>query len=669
MNIRVALVIGIVVLAIALISVLFFFIGMTKKQTGKSSNSDLAKAKKIKHYLWFYNFYAKNPITKTKFLTLSKEVSDLSIYSHIESKLHTVKIFNTGVIMYFVLGSVTFFVFRNFITLMIVLLFILVFVDQFYYKSIQKIRRKLRVEELSMLSSLRQEYTRTRSVVEAFGALHVGPHISRAVYEIYTALSSNDVEEKLMQFAASTPLSTLQTLSSIAYVTDNKGDTLTTQGISTFATAIDFISDEVRMEIRRDLLVRQKFTGLEFFAIIPLIGVPIITAVISDMLPGTVAIYQGAIGFIFTVIILLASFICYKAIANATRSATVMSDDRSYLDKDLMSKVKVQQFIRRVRPKAYKKTKKQAGLIKKSLTRWDLDMLYLKKTYMAVLGFVLTLIVLTSSIFIGRAAVYDSVIAVSLSGSSGMTELDLYRLEAADELFMSSFLAPPTEEEVKAFVDSEMSFLSSSSRDSQVSRLMTKHSTYYGLTFKWWFFWVAFFVGWIMYGQPEKTLKGRAKIVATESEEDCLQLQTTIAILMNTTTDTLGVLDQLAMNSRVFKATLIDCYLNYTADAERALRTAKFSSDLLEFRTLMDKLSLTISQLTLSEVFSDLVSERDHILRMRETSQITALDKLRIMLKGYIYTPLGLFLVLMFIAPIGILAYSMFQDFMASGLF
>lgn len=664
---QIVLLLGLVLLFVL---VCVFYYKLMKKQKSRSSKSRAAKSIPIKRYLWFFAFYSKNPFTKTKILTIHKEVTSMSIFSHVEAIVQTVKIFNVGLILYIVFGVGSFLLFQNTIHAILACLLVLVIVDQYFYKTMQKTTTKLRKEELALLSDLRQEYVRTGSVVEAFESVKPGPYIAKAVHEIHSALSSNDVEEKLMQFASSTPLPTLQTLSSIAYITDNKGDSQTAEGISTFTHALNMISDEVRMAIRKEQHQQNLLGSAEIFALIPILGIPIICKGFTAIIPGVGAIYDGFLGFVFIVITLLASFYCYKTITGVTRSSTVISDDRTATDKKLMSNITIKDFIHKIRPKTYKVVKKKQDLLRSALSRLDLDYLYLRKTYSALIGFFLTILLLIIGVQVGKASVWDSVVAVSLTGSTKLSAEDTHMLQNMDYMFMSAFAEDsPSTEDIEAFVNSEMPYASTSARSEQVSRLSAKYDSYHGLYFRWWFIWVAFVVGLLAYMLPEQGLKMRVKLIESEMEDDCLQLQTSIAILMNTSADTLELLEQLSMNSRVFKPILIDCYLAYTMDAEKALRRAKFSSNLLDFRLMMDKLSLTVTQLTLAEVFSNLNSERDHILRMREASQINTIERLRHKIKKYIYGPGALLVILLFIAPICILAYSMFIDLMGSGLF
>ena len=167
--------------------------------------------------------------------------------------------------------------------------------------------------------------------------------------------------------------------------------------------------------------------------------------------------------------------------------------------------------------------------------------------------------------------------------------------------------------------------------------------------------WVAFLIAAIAWNIPDILIKMRTILIKSEAEEDCLQLQTIIGIMMNTSIDTLDLLDWLSKHSRVFRPLLIDAFQNYPSDPERALHELKARAGLSDFKRLVDKLMLTISQISIKEAFSDILLERDHLLRMREIAQQEAILSKRQKMSMVAMAPMMATIGLYFIAPIGLL--------------
>jgi hypothetical protein len=658
-----------VVMVVCLAGLIVFQLSAQKKHSASLSYRRKAKTAPKGQYLYLYDFISRFPILRGSIASLNRKLSALSIYTYVEARVLTVKEFMIGLGLFLGIAIFSLIMFNNLVHCALVMLIALVFRDQFLHKRIDKTYEGLLKDELIFLSSLRQEFVRTRSVTEAFSSVECGKYIARAVKDIRDALMSSNVEERLAAFSAATPLPTLQTLSSVAYIVDNRGDSMLLNGSSMFSTAIDMIAEEVRIQIRRAVTTRQLFGLLEFIPLIPVFGMSPIRSAFSSMVPGTASIYNGSMGFMFTVVVLLASLFGYYMVVSVTRMAAVISDDRTAIDKSLMSHKQVREYVSRIRPRKPRVLAKKVALLRRALSRNTIDYICLRKVYMAVLAFVAVIILAVCSVFTGRAAILQNIAGSEIMGAAELTPREEEMIRTMDTEFLKKYTETPSDEEIAAFVRATMPAVKDYNLESHVNRMRNKLTSYRNAVFQWWMPILALLFAAIAYRVPEWILRRRAKLVAGESVEDCLQMQTVIAIMMNTSTDTLDLLEYLYKNSRVFRSVLVDCYLNYTADADRALRVAKSKSALEEFRGMMDKLSLTVSQITIAEAFSDLISERDHMLRMRESAQLHALNVRRRMVSPFALAPMITLIMCFFLAPIVLLAYSMFVDLMASGVF
>lgn len=656
------------ILFVSIIGFVIFSYFVFKNRSTSLSYKKRAKIIPKTPYLYLFRWFSRFFLTKNGITKLHRNISSLSIYTYIESRILTVKMYINGIFLYLALILVFALLFKNVVYFLICMIFAVVVREQFFFKRIDKIRFQLLQEELNMLASLRQEYVRTRSVTEAFESVNRGKYIERAVTEIHNALCAIDAEEKLEAFNVSTPLQTLQTLATISYIVENRGDAETQNGTSIFSTAIDMIADEVRMDIRKERTKKQLFGTIEFIPVVPIFAIAPLSAVLKRLVPGTSYIYDGSMGFIFTLIILSCSLVGYYIITNITRSGATQYDDRTIFDRKLMSYIQVRRFIARIRPRDQNVLKAKFKLLRSSLSRNNIDYLYLRKAYLCIGSFFISLFLIFAYLIVGRTAIVNNISGNSATGVSNLTVEEQEMLRIMDDKFLKTFSGPPVDEQLEEFIKECMPNSKASVVSEQMTRLHNKYNQFHNMVFKWWMIWICFAVSLVAYNIPETILKRRAKMIMAESEEDCLQLQTTIAIMMNTSTDTLELLECLYKNSRVFKSILIDCYQNYVMDPYQALRIAKSKAQLPEFRNMMDKLSLTVTQITIAEAFSDLVSERSHMLRVRESVQLHTLEVKRVMVKPFAMAPMATLIACIFIAPICILAFSMYTDIMSSGL-
>ena len=234
-----------------------------------------------------------------------------------------------------------------------------------------------------------------------------------------------------------------------------------------------------------------------------------------------------------------------------------------------------------------------------------------------------------------------------------------------DEFYLSKPKLP-SDNQTKELVKAKLPKLPPFDQDAQVKRLKEKYTSYHNTYFKWWMIIIAFLVAVGFYQIPELLLRGRAWLLKTESEEDVLQLQTIISILMNTSADTLETLYWLERQSRVHKNAILDAYHEYPSNPDLALNRLKAKAVLPGFKRLVDKLILTIHQISLGEAFSDLVTERDHVMRIREVSQNTTLNKKRSMVSPLAMAPLVLTAILYILLPLGILGFKEFMSALAN---
>lgn len=92
---------------------------------------------------------------------------------------------------------------------------------------------------------------------------------------------------------------------------------------------------------------------------------------------------------------------------------------------------------------------------------------------------------------------------------------------------------------------------------------------------------------------------------------------------------TMEALYWLARQSRIYQTAIYFAYHEYPSDPELALNRLKDKSSLPEFQQICERLLSTISQVTIREAFSDLESERDQMLSIREMVQNNALERKR----------------------------------------
>lgn len=652
------IIIGLLLTAIVAVSMIV--VSDRKKAKHRKGNANKKKSListatyfKISHFL--DEFF----LTRGAYRKVKARVSMLSVYSAQEIKVFSVQIYTTATLSSLALVVAGAVIFRDLFSTLLVVLYAVVMNTVLVGKQIDRVHFKLLKQLSSALSSIRQNYLRLNSIPQAIAEAETGSELQRAFEEIYNILTDPDGKARLNEFYATTPFRLLSTLAGVCYILNDSGDTKLRDGSSNFLQAMGMMADEVNLEIRRISLQKARFGMLEYLPVAPLFAIGVIETFFTSIIPGTSVIYHGPIGYISRALILLASIMGYTIIVKVNSAVSVKKDDRNAAVLYLLRQRWYETIVKDVMPKKLIKKARKMRLVKGALSMIDLRHLYASKVLFAVIAFVLTICCMFFAVNLGKQFIRDNVREVSLVGGENLTKEDIEIRQRMDAIYLS-MPELPKENHTIEFVKAMLPKLQAFDQDAQVKRLQEKYVSYYNTYFKWWMLLIAFAAGAGSYFIPELMLRARAWMLKTESEEDVLQLQTIISILMNTSADTLESLYWLEKQSRVHKNALLEAYHEYPSDPDLALNRMKAKAVLPGFKRMADKLILTIHQISLAEAFSDLVTERDHVMRIREISQNATLSKKRTYVSPLSMAPLVLTAILYILVPLGILGFKEF---------
>lgn len=667
MSIRLGLTLIAALIVTGVISVgLIIWMARPNPNMSELEKQAIKKAKLRKNYKWFKRFET-NFLTRGEFNRLVLRIGALSIYDPQELRVQAVKIYKESLYWFFGVNIIGIILFQDVFICLLVLTMAIVSKEVAMAKNIDKAHFQVLKALSYTLSRMRDLYSKYGNIPDAIHECTPPPILVRPIDSISELLSSKDSEKKLEKFYQATPFRLLQTLASVCYILSDEGDTRDeVTGVYNFVQAMSMLSSEVNIEIRRITLQRNLFGTLEFLPLATVPSMPVVENFFRGTIPGTSIIYQGSMGYVFKVLILLASLLGYKVIASINRAVVINVDDRSMFIMKLLERKWFSEFIADITPKKVETIYKRKKKLGKCLSSKDMDHIYAEKVVYAIIAMVMCISVQYLSTTLGRNFVYENVKELSLVSSEELTAKDVELRKRLDKEFLE-LPQLPSKSEIKTYVKSNMKLDNDFEIDNQVTRLTKKYTSYHNTYFHWWYLIIAYLCGLVAWFIPEAMLWWREKIIQSEEEEDVLQLQTNICILMNTSLDTLDVIYWLQRQSRVYRNVLLECYHNYTGNAEEALERAKQSAGKsTDFMRMIDKLELTVEQISLKEAFSDLIPERDHILRIRESQQEIVIRKRRAMASVLSLLSLRLLLILYVVTPIGIIGAQEFISAMSS---
>lgn len=642
-----------IIAAIVVVLLTTVFVYLTMSYMTKKKH--MSEKQQMQGYNKRFRFYYDFVLTRSSFRKVHSQLASLAVYDFMECRVMTVKFFEKSMLIGLVLFVVGFIGLGDLVSGIVLLMFAVVLRNSLIEKRIDDVNFQSLKDMSSLILSIRECYTRVRNVPDAVNDAKCSKLLERHMSKIYLICTATDAKERLDAFNKECPNRILRTLATTCYIRSDAGEDEEPGKPSPFKQALGLIKDEVSQEIIRQVNQRLMFNTLDKLPFIPLFLYPPIKIFYTKMISATASVYDSSTGYIIKLVIVLSCFVSYYILSTINNASVAKSDDRMLFLTKLMYRSNVQKFAKSL---ITKKNKVRAILERKMkgcLSMKTIDYFYLEKFVYAFTLFFTSMVFSVLILISARSAIYNSLNATTMSVNLTYTNEQKHKtLEYDHEVLAMDSL--PAEEDMKQTFIRIFPKETSVFIDAQVERLTSKYKSYKGLRFRWFlaFLYIgAYFVGWNL---PNLLLNLRAKLVRSEAELDVLQLQTIIAILMDTPLDTLSVIYWLAKSSDIHKDILTYCYHEYVRDPIFALNNLKDKSAIPEFSSMCDKLVTTVYQVTLAEAFEDLIAERQNTMEVRKVVQLEALKSKRNIAGPISTMPMAVWMVAAFILPIGIVA-------------
>lgn len=638
----------VVIMIIVAIVVIFSFYTITTLQARKKRMTRYEKFVRVnKRFRFYWDFFP----TRHTFRNMYQQIGNLSVYSFMDIRYNSVKFFETSMLMAVGLFAVGLFGFRDVISAILVFLLAVVLLQNNINKKIDNVNYQTYKAMSVLLASMRETYTRTQSISDTLNECECPEILQIQVDKIYKIVTANNGARLLSTFYEECPNRTMRTLATTCYIRNDTGDDVG-KG-SPFKEALSLIKDEVDAEQRRQLNQRLLFGTIEFLPFVPLFLYPLLELAYGKIIPATQAVFDSFWGYLIKLMVVLVSLVCYYILTTMNNSSAAAIDDRMDFITNLVRKPRIQYFARTLIPKNFKKRHKLEEDLKGCLSSKTLEYFYLEKFIFAIIGGIAAVVFSIFILISSRASMYNSVTALTMTSSMELTREERDKLLAFDH-DMLTWETPPddTDGSISKELKRILPRATDLDLDAQLQRIQSKYKMYHNLVFHWWFAFI--YIGTMILGWNVSNLllRIRVSLVKEEAMIDVLQLQTVIAILMDTPMDTFGVIYWLMRSSDIHKDILTDCYNYYPGNPEKAIRNLKDQVTIPEFVQICDKLLITIYQISIKEAFEDLVQDRQNVMKIREMTQAAELKSKRSKASPVAMAPMVTWIGLEFILPI-----------------
>ena len=640
----------IVALIGAILVMIFGLIAMIYGNKIKKRNTD------SKHDLFFYKLYfeyKKIPIAKSYIRQITRQLQKMSVYTKKEVFTMVSKYFTLTATI--VIGTIVIalLLFNDFVSVGLCSVLAYLLPTVIIEHKISKTNHIVYTQMKYAVESLRLEYLRCNNVVEAFINVEVGKRLTRIFDELYGVLIASDGPLRLKEFYELTPFKPIQTLAQICYHINNTGDQVDENGNSAFVDALLVMTSDINQELERLDYQRMKFGKVEYLCLLPIPCIKIIESFLSANMPGTVVIYRGPIGYILHVVIILTSIVTFSITARINNVSSLKEDDRIPFFKRLLTYPFLYRFLKNLCPKNVKRRKITRRLFH-AFSKKTVEEFYIEKLSYAIAAFIIFISTMISGVKLG----YDFMIHNTQSLDLLATEMDT-RYSEEDILSMDYEYIKQrdigvvfSEDDITMFIKSYMPTLSDIKIQDQKSRLEKKYAFLKQMFFRWYFIPIAFLVAIAAWNIPNKALKSREKTLKGEEEEEFLQIQTLMIILMSMNCDTMEAIEYLSQLTRVHKEMFLCGYHSYAANPVDALLKMEIKTPIPDFKRFINKLILTVDELSLMDAFSDLKMNREHIARSRDVILRESIDSKRRYVGGLVKIGFTMAVILLFMFPL-----------------
>ena len=543
---------------------------------------------------------------------------------------------------------------------------------------IDKLDTKLLKQQVDFFAEIRHAYHEFNMVEEAIYEVSQNDEleVSRQGQKIYEILISDDPETELEKYYDVAPNSFLKEFAGISHLTREFGDR-TVDGASLYLKNLNNITEEMQLEILKRDKLDYVFQSLSFIAVAPVLFIqPLRNWAVSNF-SFTSQFYDGKLGLIFEIAILVVTFICYVLVRKVKDTGAIKDEYRDpnntwqmKLYKKKYIKKFVDLFIPKSNTKEYRKTTK---LLKDAAAKKKMEDIYVTRIVLFGVTFIISLLffflvhkVAVNYIYTEPVADYD-LLSGSLTDKAYATGMELREnYNRIIEKVKGNHNI--TKAELKKVVSSDSYFKKNTADadiDDIVDDIYSDLKVVQNENFKWFELLLAFVFAYLGYNAPIWILMFQKILRNLEMENEIMEFQTIITMLMKIERVNVEmILEWLERYSNIFKEPITKCLNNYEAGAWEALEIFKEDVTFPQLIRLIESMQSAVEKIPIAQAFDELDNEREYYKAKREESNERLIKRKGMIGKVIGFTPMVALFVAYLIGPLVVIGLtSMTQSF------
>ncbi len=530
--------------------------------------------------------------------------------------------------------------------------------------AVDKLETKLLSQFADFITDVRGNYHMTGMVDDAiFMALEHQPYeIGLHGNKIYQIVTSTDVATESERYADSAPNRFFQIFVAICATIQEYGDKKLENGESLFLKNLNYLKEEIYVEVTKRNRMKFVFNGLIFTVALPIFGMKGIerwATSISELS----SFYEGSFGFVMTVAIFLSTVICYTLIINLRDGAAKEIKSHALMER-LASTPGLAGVLSKICDHNRSKTIRIHDQLKMTGDRITPQAYLLQRIMVAVALGLVSLVLTISTYSIARSKALND---FSNSFNNSIVDDDSYR-EEMRELGKSYLKANkhlknyPENIEILSEQIEEEQAVSPAIANEIATEVGNKAETYQNTYYNWWYLLIIIACAACGYYAPIWLLKYRISIMQMSMADEVAQFQTLAMILMNVDGMTLDViLEWMEKFAYAFRESISECIINLESSEKKALMNMRNAETYPAFLRFCDNL-MNVDEVGVINAFDEVKTERENYKQQRDLNNEIQMSKKSRLAKDISYIPMGLTIIGYMILPFIMMAFSMMQS-------
>lgn len=457
--------------------------------------------------------------------------------------------------------------------------------------------------------------------------------------KIYDVLTSSDVEDEIEAYNDMAPNKYFRAFVSNCYIVQKFGDKIV-EGQSMFLTNLNFIKQEIQMELLKRSKLDYVFSSLSVITIAPIFTLkPLENWGVANM-PELKGYFSGSYGFVVQIVMFLLVILSYELIRRLKRSYEYQDNEGAFMIR-LLEIPFIGDAIRRLIYNNNKQSIMIGDLMKRAGMHQPVGAFYLRRILYAIAGFLVFTLIFVQTHSITKANLLspleDDQVKTGRINAQVREELkgldrDIILKYKNKNATKDDIIAELSER--KVIPDKELEAMAA---DRIYEKLVKYNDQYY----KWWEFILSIFGGVLFYYIPFWLLLFKKKMVMMNMEEEVMQFHTIILMIMYveriSVEDILKWMEQFAF---IFRDSIRKCLNDYESGDYEALEQLKLNEPYTPFVRVIENLQSASNKIPIVKAFDQLRTERGYYQEKRKQDNEILVNKKGIWGKMIAFVPM-----------------------------